>query len=251
MKNMKKAAFWLCIIICVAGIGYIIGQRVKKEKNAGVYEKVREESRVNEEEPEKEPEEEKEEIPIDFAALKEINPDIYAWINIPGTNIDYPIVQSADDDSYYLNHTIEGAEGYPGSIYTERINAKDFTDFNTVIYGHDMKDGTMFKDLHKYEDAEFFDANNIVHIYTETEHLTYQIFAAVVYDDRHLMYSFDNTNVEDRQDFLQSVYEARDMRNQIRSDVQVNEESHVITMSTCIGGEPEKRFLVEAVRTDE
>ena len=69
--------------------------------------------------------------------------------------MNYPIVQSAYD-SYYLNHMIDGKEGYPGSIYTEKINAKTFSDFNTVIYGHDMKDGSMFKDLHKFEDATFF-----------------------------------------------------------------------------------------------
>lgn len=90
--------------------------------------------------------------------MKETNPDIYAWIEIPDTNVNYPIVQSADDDSYYLNHTIDGQEGYPGSIYTEKVNAKDFSDFNTVIYGHDMKDGSMFKDLHKFEDADFLNS---------------------------------------------------------------------------------------------
>ena len=64
----------------------------------------------------------------------------------------YPVVQGGDDDTYYLNHTIDGTEGYPGSIYTERINAKDFSDFNTVIYGHNMKDGSMFMGLHNFED---------------------------------------------------------------------------------------------------
>ncbi len=65
--------------------------------------------------------------PIDFEELQEMNPDIYAWIEIPGTQINYPIVQSAGDDDYYLNHTIEGEEGYPGSIYTESLNAKGFS----------------------------------------------------------------------------------------------------------------------------
>ena len=68
------------------------------------------------------------EIPIDFAQLQAQNPDIYAWIQIDGTNINYPVAQSATDNEYYLNHTIEGQEGYPGSIYTENWNTKEFTD---------------------------------------------------------------------------------------------------------------------------
>lgn len=244
-SNTRKNVFRICILICVLGIAYMISYYVKREQNTDVYSQIQ--KRVERGKLKKP----KDVIPIDFEALKEINGDIYAWIDIPDTNIHYPIVQSAEDDSYYLNHTIEGKEGYPGSIYTEKINAKDFSDFNTVIYGHDMKNGTMFKHLHKYEDPEFFEKHDKITIYTETEHKTYQVFAAVVYDNRHLMYSYDNKLVEDRKAFLQSIYESRDMKNQIRSDVQVDENSHMITLSTCIGGHPDKRFIVEAVEIHE
>ncbi len=131
------------------------------------------------------------EIPIDFAALQQINPDIYAWIQIDGTNIQYPIVQSPDDDSYYLMRTVERQDGYPGSIYTERCNKKDFSDFNTLVYGHDMADGSMFQNLHNYSDEAYLDEHPYVVIYTPTQKLTYQIFASVVYDDRHIMNTFD------------------------------------------------------------
>ena len=245
-KNVRKRLFVLCVVVAAAGLIYIATYYLRKDNNEAVYGKVQ--KQVEEKKKEEIP---KEEIPIDFATLKKTNPDIYAWIEIPGTNVNYPIVQSAEDDSYYLNHTIDGKEGYPGSIYTEKINAKTFSDFNTVIYGHDMKDGSMFKDLHKFEDATFFEEHDKVTIYTEEEEKTYQIFAAVVYDDRHLMYSFDNENVEDRKAFLQSLKETRSMRNQFRSDVTVDENSHIITLSTCIGGQPDKRFLVEAVEIDE
>lgn len=245
-KSVRKLLFILCVVVAVAGLAYIGIYYLQKDNNEAVYGKLQ--RQVEEKKKEESP---KEEIPIDFAALKETNPDIYAWIEIPGTNVNYPIVQSAEDDSYYLDHTIDGKEGYPGSIYTEKVNAKDFSDFNTVIYGHDMKDGSMFKDLHKFEDAAFFEEHDKVTIYTETEEKTYRIFAAVVYDDRHLMYSFDNENVDDRKAFLQSLKEVRSMRNQFRSDVAVDENSHIITLSTCIGGQPNKRFLVEAVEIDE
>ena len=199
-KRVGKILFWLCIVVCVLGLAYIAIYYFRKDKNEDVYQKVQKQV-----EEKKQEEDAEDEIPIDFASLKETNPDIYAWIEIPDTNVNYPIVQSADDDSYYLNHTIDGQEGYPGSIYTEKVNAKDFSDFNTVIYGHDMKDGSMFKDLHKFEDADFFEQHDKVTIYTENECKTYQIFAAVVYDNRHLMYSFDNNNISDRKAFLLSL----------------------------------------------
>lgn len=133
-KRVGKILFWLCIVVCVLGLAYIAIYYFRKDKNEDVYQKVQKQV-----EEKKQEEDAEDEIPIDFASLKETNPDIYAWIEIPDTNVNYPIVQSADDDSYYLNHTIDGQEGYPGSIYTEKVNAKDFSDFNTVIYGHDMK----------------------------------------------------------------------------------------------------------------
>lgn len=248
-ERSRKVAFTLCLLVFLAAVGYIGYYYVTKEQNTNIYEKLQKEQnptgkRFSLKKPGAV-------IPIDFEELKKTNADIYAWIHVPDTNINYPIVQSPTDDAYYLDHTIEGKAGYPGSIYTEKVNAKDFSDFNTVIYGHDMKDGSMFKDLHKYEDSEFFDKHSKITIYTETEHKTYEVFAAVVYNDNHIMYTYDNENVEDRKAFLRSIYESRDMKNQIRTDVPVDENSHIITLSTCIGGHPDKRFIVGAVEVDE
>ena len=78
-------------------------------------------------------EEQSEVIPVKFEELQAVNPDIYAWITVPGTVIDYPILQHASDNTYYLMHNIDGSYGYPGCIYTENMNSKDFTDNNTVI----------------------------------------------------------------------------------------------------------------------
>lgn len=82
-------------------------------------------------------------IPVKFGELQSVNPDVYAWITVPGTEIDYPILQHPSDNSYYLMHNIDGSYGYPGCIYTENLNSKDFTDNNTVIYGHNMKNDSM------------------------------------------------------------------------------------------------------------
>lgn len=187
--------------------------------------------------------------PIDFDTLRETNPDVYAWITIPGTVIDYPILQHATDDSYYLNYTIDGVEGYPGCIYTEHVNSKDFTDNNTVIYGHNMRNGTMFTDLHKFREADFFAKNDTVYIYTPEKQFTYKIFAAYLYDDRHLMNSFDFSDMDVYSDYLlelQNIHSIDENAN-LRKDITITESDKIITLITCIREQPEKRVYVQAV----
>lgn len=189
-------------------------------------------------------------IPVKFEELQAVNPDVYAWITVPGTDIDYPILQHASDNSYYLMHNIDGSYGYPGCIYTENMNSKDFTDNNTVIYGHNMKNGSMFAQLHKYEDPDFFDANREVLIYLPDEVLHYTIFAAHIYDDRHLLYSFDFADPEVYQKYLDSIFSTRDMSANIDKDITVTTDDQIITLVTCIGSQPNNRLLVQAVLTD-
>ena len=92
---------------------------------------------------------------LNWKKLKGVNQDIYAWIYIPGTGVDYPVLQHPSDDSYYLNYNMNGTRGYPGCLYTEKANSKEFTDLDTVVYGHHMRNGTMFKDIVRYTDADF------------------------------------------------------------------------------------------------
>ena len=195
-------------------------------------------------------EEQSEVIPVKFEELQAVNPDIYAWITVPGTVIDYPILQHASDNTYYLMHNIDGSYGYPGCVYTENMNSKDFTDNNTVIYGHNMKNGSMFAQLHKFEDPDFFNENREVLIYLPDEVLHYTIFAAHIYDDRHLLYSFDFTNPEVYQKYLDSIFSTRDMSANIDKDITVTTDDQIITLVTCIGSQPNNRLLVQAVLTD-
>ena len=103
----------------------------------------------------------------------------------------YPIAQHPTDDSYYLNHTIEGNSGLPASIYTEAsANKKDFTDFNTVIYGHNAGEGRMFSNLLNYRDEAVLDENREIVIYTPEAEYHYTIFAAVLFGDEYLPYYY-------------------------------------------------------------
>ena len=184
--------------------------------------------------------------PIDFESLTAQYPDIYAWIRIPGTRVDYPIVQREGDNGYYLNHTIDGKKRTEGSIYTEDYNSKDFEDANTVIYGHNMKNGSMFKGLHKYKDKQFFLENSDIYIYQKDRILKYRIFAAYVYDNRHLMLSFDFEDENIFRNYLYNVLTKRDISSNINTNVDVTADDKIITLSTCNNND-KQRYLVQAV----
>ncbi|MDD2981677.1 MAG: class B sortase [Hespellia sp.] len=182
---------------------------------------------------------------IDFVTLQKQNEDIYAWIKVPGTNIDYPVLQSVTEaDDYYLNTTVDGKQGYPGSIYTEKYNSPSFTDPVTVMYGHDMKNGTMFSELHSYEDRAFFDANPYIYIYTPTSTLKYQVFAAVAFDDRYIMGSYNFSSQEDFQSYLDELRSS--IAGNVNMDVPVSMESRILTLSTCVADNSSQRWLVNA-----
>ena len=191
----------------------------------------------------------KPDIPVDFEKLQKENPDIYAWITIPDTEIDYPVVQSESDDTYYLNHTVEKKKGLPGSIYSESQNRKDFSDPNTVLYGHNMKNGSMFAGLHKFSDEDYMTEHQKVIIYTPEHILTYKVFAAVVYDNRHILNCFDYSKTSGKKEFLQSLKDSRNLSN-IYIDTNIDEGDRLLTLSTC-NSNTEQRFIVEAVLTDE
>ena len=188
---------------------------------------------------------------IDFDQLQEINDEIYAWIYIPDTKIDYPVAQNEEDDAHYLNYNYKNEPEFAGCIYTEKYNKKDFTDPNTVMYGHNMRNGSMFQNLHNYEDSAYMAEHPEVIIYTPDHVYRYQIFAAVTYSDVHLYHAFDYTTESGRQAFLDSILSSRGMSDTIRDDVPVSADDKFLTLSTCIGGQADKRLIVEAVLQSE
>ena len=185
--------------------------------------------------------------PIDFAALRAVNPDIYAWIYIPNTNVDYPILQHPTEQSYYLDHNIDHSEGYPGCIYTHLRNSKNWSDPNTIIYGHNMRSGTMFASLHYFEDGEFFNNNRYIYIYTPDQGtLVYEIFAARTGGDEDILGTYDFTDEAIFRSYIYTILNSRDMSGHLRNDVPVETTDHMITLSTCTG-DSSTRLLVEAV----
>lgn len=185
---------------------------------------------------------------LDWEELKETNEHIYAWIYIPNTNVDYPILQHPTDDTYYLDYNLDGTKGYPGCIYSEhRYNSTEFTDFNTLLYGHNMKNGTMFRTLHNFEDSEFFEENRYIYIYTPEDIYVYDIFAAYANEAKHILVVYDNETERGRQEYLEDLFGIRNMSAHFREDVEVTTDSNILTLVTCISGKENQRYFVQGV----
>lgn len=186
---------------------------------------------------------------LDWAALHSQNPDIYAWIYVPDTGVDYPVVQHPTDNSYYLNHNLNGSKGYPGCIYTENFNRRDFSDTHTVLYGHNLKDKTMFSTLHNFEDPQLLQKEHYIYLYTEEAEFAYRIFAAYEFSSIHLLDNYDYTNAYVYEDFLRQIRQAA---GNIRQDVEVTAKDRIITLSTCTADhDAARRYLVTGVLVSE
>ncbi|MBQ4612724.1 MAG: class B sortase [Clostridia bacterium] len=192
------------------------------------------------------------ENPIDFASLQAKNPDTVAWISIPGTKIDYPVMRSGRDraENFYLDHNSDGEKHRAGAIYMQKINSGDFTDRNTVLYGHNMANGSMFSWLHRYKKKTFFDEHRTITVYTPGHILTYEIYSAFLYDNRHILNSFNFDSDEDYAAFLQQTLNPSTMVRQVREGVSVTTAARIITLSTCNSHSGE-RYLVIGVLTHD
>ncbi len=186
--------------------------------------------------------------PIDFDSLQAQNPDVCGWITVPNTNVDYPILQSnpQDDNNFYLTHNLERKYSVSGSIYIQRNNSNRFTDRNTVIYGHNMKNKTMFRTLHNFRDPKFFEENEYFTIYTPGHIKTYQIFAAYRYDNRHILNSFDFTDKAVYEEYLKFATNPVSLIKNVREGVKVTADDLIVTLSTCIS-DKRYRYLVQGV----
>lgn len=194
------------------------------------------------------------ENPIDFAALQAENPEIVAWISVPGTHIDYAILQSGTvhpEEDYYLYRDEKGNHRRSGSIYIQQQNSANFTDPNTVIYGHNMANGSMFADLHQYRAKEdFFNKNDTIYVYTPGHIYTYRLYSAFVFDNRHILNAYNFHDKEGFSAFLQETLSPSSMQRRVRQGVSVTDRDRIITLSTCYARD-DQRYLVIGVLTNE
>lgn len=189
--------------------------------------------------------------PINFKELQAVNPEVCGWINIEGTNIDYPILRSSDEteEDFYLDHNYIKQESNGGAIYMQKNNSELFTDVNTILYGHDLFNGTMFSQLRKFENRDFFKKNSIISIFTPKHIYSYKIFAVVRYDDRHIPSSYHFYDEESYNLFVKHCTEDASVRN-VRKDFIPKFGDKLITLSTCTSNDKE-RLIVVGIRIED
>ncbi len=192
-------------------------------------------------------------MPIDLASLKKRNPDVCGWITVPGTLVDYPILQSSKSDSndYYLTHTIDRKENINGSIYIQRQNSNDFKDPNTLIYGHNMRNGSMFGSLHRFKDKTFFESNEYIYIYTEGRKKTYRIFSAYKTGSAHILNKYDFSTKEGREQYIADSLNPKNKINNVRDGVKVTEKDKIVTLSTCINDKRYRYIVLGVLVSDQ
>lgn len=183
-------------------------------------------------------------LSVDFDALKAINPDVKGWLYIEALDISYPVVQGPDNDAY-LHTTYEGTSNFAGSIFLDYQNQGDFSDGNTIVYGHNMKNLSMFGKLKQMKEQEKYKDSVYFWMLTPESNDVYQIFSAFYTEADSDVYTMYSGGGEAFAQYLANMA--------ARSEIPVeqppmDENSHIITLSTCAASDTTGRFVVMGVR---
>jgi len=180
---------------------------------------------------------------LDFSAPVAQYPDIAAWLTVDNTAIDYPVVHGGDND-FYLNHTADKKSNAMGALFVDFRNHRDFSDFNTVIYGHSMRlrSDKMFAGLAKFKERAYFDSHSTGTLYLPGSSHTLEIFAVVVVDSFSDFYEYAFDSPGRCQAHLEMI-EAKAM---FYKELGVTAGDRILTLSTCSYEFQEARTLVIA-----
>lgn len=181
-------------------------------------------------------------ININFPALCQQYPDVVAWLHQSGTNINYPVVQSEDND-YYLRRLLDGSHNSNGSLFVDYRCAYDFSDPMTVIYGHNMKNGEMFATFPNYASQEYFDAHPDMMLYTPGGDFKIRLIAGYLSDDTDMVYALFNDggpNAEEIFEYAQSM-------SAFKSDIDEYKGERLIILSTCSYEKSNSRFILVGI----
>lgn len=184
--------------------------------------------------------------PVDFGALQSVNSDIYAWLQVGGTEINYPVLQHGSDNGYYLTHDSDGNYSANGALFTQSAyNGRSFDDPVTVIYGHRMGSGSMFGNLkNDFSNWEFFNNNRSITVYLPDKKLDYKIFAAVPYSNEHILYQHNFSNENEFNAFFDNIFSITEEGAQLDPSARPAFGDKIVVLSTCLQVNRSRRFLV-------
>lgn len=174
----------------------------------------------------------------DLDALREVNPNVVGWLFIPNTKINYPIVQG-EDNQYYLKHTWDNKKSVAGSIFLETTNASDFSDFRSLVYGHNMADSSMFGSLYRYSNKTYWEAYPYVYLVTDEGVLRYEIYASYKAAVDSSTYALSLNNSKIKSGFIQMTIDESELETGIVPAVT----DRILTLSTCMGSADYRRVV--------
>lgn len=186
-------------------------------------------------------------IEVDFDALKSVNDDIIGWIYIEALDgVSYPIVQ-ADDNDTYLHTTYEGNYNFAGTIFVDYENSADFSDCNTLVYGHNMKNDSMFGSLDEFvKKPEIYEKSKYFWILTPEADYRYEIVSAYTTGVSSITYTLFKGPGKEFQDFLDTIRSYSAINTTVR---ELTIKDRIVTLSTCTGNSA-TRFVVQGVCVD-
>lgn len=181
-----------------------------------------------------------------FASLQKLNPEIIAWVQIYGTKIDYPVAQATNNDKY-LNTNAKGKFSLSGTPFLDAANASDFSDANSIIYGHHMEKHLMFGNLERFKKHKVFKTHKYGDLYFGGKHHGLKIFAFIEGD------AYDSTlyNTEVSHSEITSYYSHLLGAASYTRAVTIDPDSHIVLLSTCASGLTNKRYIIAAKLTDQ
>ena len=182
-------------------------------------------------------------IDVNFELLQEMNAEAVGWLYSPGTNINYPVVQS-DNNDYYLKHLYNGQNNSSGAIFMDAVNLADMTDDNTIIYGHNMKNGSMFASLQNYSEWWYYQQHPTMYYMTKDRDYRIDIFACYPEAAESEVYTINFDSDATYAGYLQRVWN----RSEISVDVPMNTDDKIITLVTCTGYNND-RYVVQGKLT--
>ena len=178
---------------------------------------------------------------INLDSLRERNKDVVGWIRIPNTQLDYPIMQG-EDNEFYLNHAWNKDNSFSGSIFLESRNSADFSQYNTIVYGHNMRNGSMFATLREYKKDKYREKKPYVYIRTDEGVFRYEIFASFDAPLDSPVYGLSFNQTETKQKLLDFVMESSVIETGIVPDIT----DRILTLSTCTNTGYGSRWVVMA-----
>lgn len=239
MAEQKKKSSIISLVISVILIAVILFSLYKIGRilygywqGRSAYSNIAEEAGAR-------PEKDKGDIEVRFEKLREKYPDVKAWLYSKGTIINYPVAQGRGNE-WYLHHTLDGRWNGAGTLFIDELNKKPFKEFLTVIYGHHMRDESMFGSLVRYRDQKYYQKHKVLRLYTPDKNYSIRIIGSCTVPGNSVRYKFEFEDKEEKQDYLDWI----DKNTETECEDHATTEDRIVMLSTCTYEFDDARFVL-------